>query len=83
MTLKCGQPSPAQPRPRPRPVHLSGLPAWPAIWVFSGSCFPLVFHMRQAALRRRGTDGVTNDDDDDEEEEEAEWKKGLIEQPKQ
>ena len=75
------QPSPAQ--PRPRPVHLSGLPAWPAVWVFNGSCFPLVFHMRQAALRRRGTDGVTNDEEEEEEEEEAEWKKGLIEQPKQ
>jgi len=36
-----------------------------------------------AALRRRGTDGVTNEDDEDDEEEQAEWKKGLIEQPKQ
>ena len=36
-----------------------------------------------AALRRRGTDGVTDDDDDDDDEEEADWKKGMIEQPRQ
>jgi len=35
-----------------------------------------------AALRRRGTDGVTSEDDDDDDEQ-PEWKRGLVEQPKQ
>ena len=82
MTLKCAQPSSASASASASaPLGPACLAGYMGLqWVLLPTSFP---HMRQAALRRRGTDGVTNDEEDEEEEEEAEWKKGLIEQPKQ